>query len=184
VDPPGPQEVILRMGDILRISVWPDSTLGGDYAISETGAVYLPVLGRVQAADRSIEALRTELSNGYLSAMREPVVNITPLFRVTAIGAVMRPGIYWIDPTQNLFDVIGEAGGFSDQAKEDGVRVIRGEVVFEINASDITTIGETALGLQPQSGDRIVVPRKSRLNFASFLTMAQTGAIVVSILTR
>jgi len=27
VDPPGPQEVILRMGDILRISVWPDSTL-------------------------------------------------------------------------------------------------------------------------------------------------------------
>ena len=43
------EEVIVQPGDVLRIHIWPDNALGGEFPVEETGLVHLPILGEVQA---------------------------------------------------------------------------------------------------------------------------------------
>jgi len=153
-------EFLVRPGDILRIRIWPDSTLGGQFPVEETGLVYLPVLGEIRAAGMSLADLRRELRRGYGTTIKSPVVTVTPLFRVSVLGAVERPGLYQVEPTQSLFDVISLAGGFRRDAKQTKLRIIREGRVLEIDARHALESGEALLGLALRSGDRIVVPQR------------------------
>ncbi len=102
---------VLRPGDIIRIGVWPDAALNGEFAVEETGLVYLPFLGAVQVVGMPLDRLRKQLRDGYAEIMKEPVVTITPLFNVGVSGGVGRPGNYQITPTETIMDVILMAGG-------------------------------------------------------------------------
>ncbi len=161
-------DLVLRPGDALRITVWPNAELGGDFPVEETGFVYLPFLGEVRATGIPVEELRTELRTGYSQAMQNPVVSITPLFRVGVVGAVRNQGIFPITPTDNVLDVIQLAGGFDPNANTEKVRIVReGEVVnldayAALNTGDMLPIEVLRL----RSGDQIVVPAKSGFNAA------------------
>ena len=155
-----PDQFVVRPGNVLRITVWPDNALGGEFPVEESGFVYLPVLGPVRVGGMSLEALRNQLREAYGEAIRVPVVTVTPLFWVSVLGAVNRPGLYRVDPTQSLFDVLSLAGGMRQDAKENELRLIRGEQVLEINATSALETGEAQLALALRSGDRIVVPRR------------------------
>lgn len=160
---PAPAEATefrVRPGDVLRIQVWPDTLLGGRYPIEDTGLIHLPALGAVRAGGRTLAELRTELRQRYGEALKAPIVTVTPIFRVSVIGAVQRPGLYEADPTRSVFDVISEAGGFRDDADAGDVRLIRDGRVYEINADDALEAGTTSMALGLRSGDRIVVPRQ------------------------
>ena len=153
-------QFVVRPGNVLRITVWPDNTLGGEFPVEESGFVHLPVLGAVHVGGMSLETLRNQLREAYGEAILVPVVTVTPLFWVSVLGAVNRPGLYRVDPTQSLFDVLSLAGGMRQDAKEDELRLIRGEHVIEINATRALETGEAQLTLALRSGDRIVVPRR------------------------
>src|SRR5690606_6114239 len=109
------EDVVVRPGDVLRISVWPETSLGGDFPVESNGYVYLPILGEVPAGNVSLSTLRAQLREGYSSNMKNPVVTVTPLFRVSVLGAVARPALYNVDPTHTLFDVISLAGGLTTE---------------------------------------------------------------------
>lgn len=185
---PVPPPLALRPGDFLRIRVWPDSTLGGEFPVEETGLVHLPVLGGVRAAEIPLEQLRRELRTRYGEALKNPVITVTPLFRVSVLGAVQRPGLYRVDPTQSLFDVISLAGGLRENAKAQDLRVIRDGSVLEINAKRALETGEAALGLSLRSGDRIVVPERGPSIFTpqNIYFMLQSVVLLLTIreLTR
>lgn len=150
----------MRPGDVLRVSVWPDELLGGEFPVETDGLVYLPFLGGVKATGVPVDELRRSIREGYQAAQRNAVVAVTPLYRVGVTGSVRRPGAYLVPPTDGFFDVIAEAGGFDIRAKENQVRVIRDGQVIKLNAEDAIKKGETlpldALSLR--SGDQIVVP--------------------------
>lgn len=150
----------LRPGDVLRISVWPDTELGGEFAVEADGLVYLPFLGGVQAIGVPGEELRRQIREGYQSAQRNAVVTVTPLYRIGVTGSVRRPGAYLVPPTDGFFDVIATAGGFDLRAKEDQVRVVRDGQVIQLNAEDAIKKGETLPleALTLRSGDQIIVP--------------------------
>ena len=150
----------LRPGDVLRISVWPDSQLGGEFPVEIDGYVYLPFLGGVRATGIPGDDLRREIREGYQAAQRNAVVTVTPLYRIGVTGSVRRPGAFLVPPTDGFFDVIASAGGFDIRAQEDKVSVVREGQVIILNAEDAIRKGETlpldALSLR--SGDQIVVP--------------------------
>lgn len=178
-----PEVYVIRRGDVLRIWVWPDTALGGRFPVEESGLVYLPVIGEVHAAGMTIDALRAQLRQGYLQAIRTPIVSVTPLFRVSVLGAVERPGLYEIDPTLSLFDVISLAGGLRREAKANELRVIRdGGRVFEVNAKQALESGEALLALSLRSGDRIVVPERNRfLSAQNVFFVLQAAVVAVSL---
>jgi protein involved in polysaccharide export with SLBB domain len=155
----GPEET-LRPGDLLRVAVWPDAELSGEFPIETDGLVYLPFLGGVQATGIPVDQLRRDIRAGFQSAQRNAVVAVTPLYRIGVTGSVRQPGAYLVPPTDGFFDVIAQAGGFDIRAKENEVRVVRDGQVIVLNAEDAINKGETlpldALSLR--SGDQIIVP--------------------------
>jgi len=179
----GLETFVVRPGNVLRITVWPDGALGGEFAVEESGFVYLPVLGPVYAGGISLDALRRQLREAYREVIHEPVVTVTPLFRVSVLGAVNRPGLYRVDPSQSLFDVLSLAGGMRQDAKEDELRLIRDGQVLEINAERALETGEALLALALRTGDRIVVPKKQTLLTAqNVFYVLQAAVVAISIL--
>jgi polysaccharide export outer membrane protein len=174
----------LRPGDILRITVWPNAEYGGEFAIEESGFVYLPFLGSVRAAGVPIEQLRAELRAGYGQAMQSPVVTITPSFRVGIQGEIQRPGVYMVAPTNTLFDVIGMAGGFGPNADQERVRIVREGEVVEINAFRALQEGFGLNSLLLRSGDQIVIPPRTGFDWRNVLTVIQTVATVALVIDR
>jgi polysaccharide biosynthesis/export protein len=172
-------ELILRPGDILRITIWPNAELGGDYAIEETGYVYLPALEAVHVGGKPIGQVREELRRGYAQAMRNPVVSVTPVFSVIVTGAVNRPGVYPVTPTNSLFEVLAMAGGLQTGADARRLRVVRAGEVIEFDASSALESGQRLDAIQPRSGDQIVVPAgRTPFNWRNVLTMVQTVSLL------
>lgn len=175
---------ILRAGDVLRITIWPDSSLSGEYPIEETGFAYFPGLGAMTVSGRSIADIRQELREQYARFMSTPVVTVTPLFRVSVLGEVRRPGLYPVDPTHTVFDVISLAGGLTDAADADDVRLLRSGSVIDLDAQSTLEGGGDALALGLRSGDRIVVPRRRRFGMSQALTVLQLVAVVLTLASR
>ncbi|HKJ93966.1 MAG TPA: polysaccharide biosynthesis/export family protein, partial [Longimicrobiales bacterium] len=175
---------IVRPGDLLRIRVWPDSLLSGRFPIEETGYVYLPVLGAIRAGGVRLSELRATLRRMYGEALKAPAVEVTPIFKVSVLGGVVRPGLYQVDPTQTLFDAISLAGGFAPGAKQNHVRLIRGDSIIEVNAKKALRESASPLALSLQSGDRIVVPPGMQWRAIDIFYGIQSLAVLITLIAK
>jgi protein involved in polysaccharide export with SLBB domain len=173
----GVSNVVVRPGDVLQIQIWPDKELGGDFPIEETGLVYLPVLGAVQVGGLGIIQIRSELRARYAQSMKDPVVVVVPLVRISVIGAVARPGVYMAPPTESAVDVILRAGGFNETADQERIEIVRGGQSIAVHTDQaIRAIPGASLTLE--SNDWILVPaRKKGLSISSLNIVLQLVSI-------
>jgi polysaccharide export outer membrane protein len=183
-DVPG-GDFVFSSGDRVRVSVWPDSSLGGVFPIEKSGVVHLPLLGARTAAGKSVSEFREELRLGYAEDLQLPVVSLEAHFRVSILGAVRASGVYWVDPSYGIFDLLSEAGGFTDRAEEDRMVITRrsGES-YRIDAErlQVPGTGESLIALR--SGDRLVVPERGRFNWGIFLQTLTLAVTLTSVITR
>ena len=179
-------ETVLRPGDVLNIRVWPSAELSGEFAIEDTGLVHLPLLGAVRAVGVPIDQLREELRRRYSETMQNPVVTVTPMFRVTVTGEVQRPGIQVVTPVNTLFDVIGMAGGFRGGADTENLRIVRPGQVIDFDALRAMETGERMDVIQLRSGDHIIVPglREPRLTWNNAFTAVRTISTLILLWDR
>jgi protein involved in polysaccharide export with SLBB domain len=181
-DPVSTNDFVLRPGDVLSILVWPDATLSGDFPVEESGIVYVPILGAVTVGGMSLGQVREVLRDGYTLAMRAPIVTITPLFRVSVLGAARQPGLFQVDPTMSLYQVISLAGGFAENADESGIQVVRSGDVIAIDRPGDPESSSADFDLR--SGDRIIIPRKSSLlSLQGANLFLQSAVFIATILT-
>ena len=124
-----PEIVALREGDILKITFPGTTGLDTTQQIRRDGKITLPLVGEVQAAGMSTEALQANLVKLYASqlASKEVVVTLaTSTFPVFVTGSVIHPGKIVSDHPITALDAIMEAGGFDyTKANPKAVRVIR-----------------------------------------------------------
>jgi polysaccharide biosynthesis/export protein len=172
-----PGELVLRAGDALRVFVWREADLSGEFIVDETGHVTLPMLGQVVVAGRSIAALRDELLAGYARELRNPSITVTPLRRVNVLGEVNRPGIFSVDPTVALADLLAMAGGATVTGDLRHIQLVRnGQVMRE----------QLDPGLQlsladVRSGDQIFVGRRSWFDRNSGFLISSLFSAVLSV---
>ena len=97
------------------------------YRVDESGNIFLPYLGKVKAAGKTVLQLRQEISNNLLAFIPDATVQVRFLnFRVTMIGEVTRPNAYIIPNEHlNLLEAVGMAGDFTPYARRNSVLVIR-----------------------------------------------------------
>jgi polysaccharide export outer membrane protein len=71
----------LNVGDVIRITSLTMPTLSVDTPIQPDGTIVLPQIGPVTAAGKSIEVLRTELDQRYVSVLKErdPAISVIPV---------------------------------------------------------------------------------------------------------
>jgi protein involved in polysaccharide export with SLBB domain len=149
--------VTLRAGDALRIEIWREDDLSGEYIIDESGHVTLPLLGPKRVTDRTVGELRAMLLEEYRQQLRNPSINITPLRRVTVLGEVQRPGMYGVDPTVSLAGVVGLAQGTTPTGDLRRIELIRAGTGEREVVAATATLDEVDV----RSGDQILVGRRS-----------------------
>jgi protein involved in polysaccharide export with SLBB domain len=174
---------VLKPGDMLRLRIWKEPDFSGDYLIDEHGMAVLPRLGLTSVADIPAAQLRDQLTEQYREYLNNPTIEVTPLRRISIVGAVRNPGVYRIEPGVTLGEVINVAGGPSTQSKRNVVELRRGA---EQRTVDLEHHPELAT-LTLASNDQVYVPERSWLNqnatwFVS--TLVGIGGTIVFLVTR
>ncbi len=91
-----------------------------------------------------------------------PEISVIPLIRVNVLGAVVRPGLYPLNPTFNIFDAIGSAGGPTREADFERILLVRGGEYYVIDTRQTLQLGRSLAQIGIQSGDIVVVPDRAR----------------------
>ena len=68
----------LGPGDLLQIQIWREKDLSGKFQVDESGAITVPMLGRIPAAGIPWHELRDSLLSGYSRQLRTTSIILTP----------------------------------------------------------------------------------------------------------
>lgn len=146
----------LGAGDKLRINVFDESQLSGEFSVSDSGQVALPLIGNVEAANATIGELETRIADrlrqGYVKEPRVSVqiLNYRPFY---IYGEVANPGEYPFTVGLHALKAIATAGGYTYRANSKKLVITRGNdgKKIEAKASQDTLIFP---------GDTIQVPER------------------------
>lgn len=134
------QSYVLGPNDRIRLRVYGEQDIAGDYEVDGAGFVSVPLAGRVKAGGlttRQLErAIVSALSKGML---RDPRVNVEvatyrPFF---ILGEVKRAGEYPYKSGLTVLDAVASAGGYTYRANESKVAIRRaGSAVEDVYPLD------------------------------------------------
>jgi polysaccharide export outer membrane protein len=178
--PPSPdRNYVIGAGDRLRIAVWNQANISGDYAIDGDGSFTFPLIGRVVATGLTVSGLegdlRRRLADGYY---RNPQVTVTVVDyrsqRVYVMGSVRNPGMVSLTGEMTLMEALTRGGGTAADAA-DQVLIIRsatatgpvlpgqdaGAATIRVDLRQLNSGLPTDARLQ--DGDTIWVPRASTI---------------------
>lgn len=112
----------LDAGDKVRVNVYREPELSGEFSVNSTGALSLPLVGEVPVKGLTSAEVEAELTRRFASGglLRDPRVSIDVYdFRTFAIlGEVQRPGVYPAKDGTTLTDAVAIAGGYTYRANE------------------------------------------------------------------
>jgi polysaccharide biosynthesis/export protein len=173
----------LRPGDIVRLRIWREPDLSGDFPVDESGQIVFPKIGAIVVEAVSADSLKRMLVSSYSAYLRDPAVEVTLLRRVTILGAVRNPGLYPLDLTMTVSDAMAIAGGAAADGRADRVELRRDGEKLTVDLSAQTRLGDTPI----RAGDQLYFPQRSWISrnpgiVAGSLT-AMTG-LIVSLLVR
>lgn len=126
----GSLETDYRLGpaDKVRVIVFGEDTLSGEFMVSGNGTISMPLVGDIRAMGMTIpefqQALQAVLRDGYLLDPRvsAEVLNYRPFY---ILGEVMEPGEYPFTNNLTVLNAVATAGGFTYRAAKDRVFVKR-----------------------------------------------------------
>jgi polysaccharide export outer membrane protein len=118
----------LGAGDRVRLTVFGETDLSGDFSVDGTGQVSLPLIGEVEARNLTVRefqrAVDARLRDGYLKDPRvsAEVVQYRPFY---ILGEVQRPGTYAYQNGLTVLNAVATAQGFTYRANEKVVFIRR-----------------------------------------------------------
>jgi len=139
----GTMDYRLGTGDKVRITVFGEDDLSGEFQVDSTGYLRLPMIGQVKAAGATARALEDALTSTYANGyLREPRVNVevTTYRPFYIIGEVNKPGEYAYVNGMNVLNAVALAGGYTQKAVEGHVYLRKNGVAKEVSvAADQST---------------------------------------------
>ncbi len=121
-------EYILGPGDKVRITVFEEEDLTGEFEVTTSGMISFPLIGQVRASGGTLTQLETVIAqlllDGYLKSPRvnAEVLNYRPFF---IEGEVQAPGQYPYVSAMTIREAVAIAGGYTYRAREDDALLIR-----------------------------------------------------------
>lgn len=146
---------VLGPSDRLRMIVFGEPSLTGEFAISPAGVLALPLIGSVQADGVTVAALESaiteKLKGGYLNDPRVSVEVLTyrPFY---ILGEVRNPGQYPYVPGLTVGRAVATAQGYTYRANVNRVFIKRADDTRELTYPSEGTV------LRP--GDVIRIPER------------------------
>ena len=145
-----PSAYTLGNGDQLRVTVFGQPDLSGQFEVDGTGAISMPLVGQVQALGLTTPQLESKivslLDGDYILNPRVSVevINYRPFY---ILGEVNKPGEYPYTSGLTVLNAVAAAGGFTYRAKRTVVYIksvdSTQEQAFELNTSTVVKPGDT-----------------------------------------
>jgi len=140
------QEELYRLGpgDKLRLTVYNETDLSGDFTIDGQGYVRLPLVGQVQAAGLTSYGLESHIADAFVKGgfLLNPrvAVEITTYRPFYILGEVSKPGEYAYVNAMSAPNAIALAGGYTDRAVDSTLYIRhQGETKEHAYRADETT---------------------------------------------
>jgi polysaccharide export outer membrane protein len=127
-------DYVLGPGDKVRVIVFGEEGLSGEFVVGGAGKVSFPLIGDVPASGLPVQAFQAELENGLKQGyLKSPRVNVEVLtYRPYYIlGEVNKPGEYPYSNGLNVLNSIATAGGFTYRAQTKRVFIRRANETTE-----------------------------------------------------
>jgi polysaccharide export outer membrane protein len=157
--------VKLGAGDLIEVSVYNVPELSTKARVSNSGDVYLPLIDYVHVGDLTLEEAQTLIAKRLLDGgfVRSPHVTIfvdeSSSQGVTVLGEVSKPGIYPNLGDHKLYEIVSEAGGFTQSAAK-RVSIIRRNQPQPLNVTLPKNLADDlSSNVDIMPGDTINVPR-------------------------
>jgi polysaccharide export outer membrane protein len=114
---------------VVRLITFGEDSLTGEFRVSDSGMIALPLVGGVRAEGLSPDALAAQVGKALVQAnlLRSPsvsaeVIAYRPIF---VLGEVSKPGQYPYQPGMTVVTAAAVAGGFTYRAVQDYASVMR-----------------------------------------------------------
>lgn len=143
---PDPEPYRLDNGDKLRVTVFGQEALTGEYTVDGAGFLSMPLLGQVQARGSTAGELEQQISQRLVSEslLVSPSVNVQiltyrPFF---ILGEVNQPGQFTYIENMTVLTAVAVGGGFTHRASTDTFTITRkiGNKVIEARAQRNTVL--------------------------------------------
>jgi len=138
----------LGSGDRIKITVFGEKSLSGEFQVDGSGYISFPLIGEVRTRGRSLRELENRLDeklrDGYLVNPRISleVLNYRPFY---ILGEVNKPGQYEYVAGINLYNAVAMAGGYTHRARQNRAEITRAHpdrVIEDANHSTIVLPGD------------------------------------------
>jgi polysaccharide export outer membrane protein len=158
------EEYRLGAGDKLRIEVYKDAQLSQSVQIRPDGKITLPLVGDIEATNRTPIELRDAITIALKEYMTNPVVTVIVVEATAAMAYVMgevnHPGSVNLQGPLTVLQALALAGGLKDFADAKNIKILRrtstGVETIAFNYKDAVKSARAPVYLRP--GDTVVVP--------------------------
>ena len=148
--------------------------------IDPTGQIMFPVIGEVPAAGKTVAELRDEIQQRLSEYLVNPqvTINVSAILsqKIHVIGEVNSPGSFIMEQKILVWEGILKAGGFTRDANEKKVLLVRSEKgiakvnVINLDIKEMVKDGKLTQNAYLNNGDIIYVPPKRIASVERFMT--------------
>ena len=169
-------DYVIGAQDVLTITVFDQTDLGGKYAVELDGSFTFPLIGRVKAGGMTIRDFETEMKKRLAEGFfKNPQVTVAieqyRSQRVFVTGEVRSPGSYALTGDMTLIEALAKAGSTTQNASDE-VTVTRsakaageasaagdGRETVRINLQSLQSGAASTQNIGLRDGDTIYVAR-------------------------
>ena len=156
----------IQPGDLLEISVWREDYLERQVVVQPDGKISFPLVGILNAAGTTVEAVQMLVAQRLAQYIPDPVVTVSIKEingnRVYVLGQVQRPGQFIMNPTIDVIQALALAGGTTPFAELNEIKILRREDgtqrLISFRFADMARGRNLEQNIILQSGDVIIVP--------------------------
>jgi polysaccharide export outer membrane protein len=171
--------VVLQPGDMVKVTVWRNPEMSGDFVVGVNGALRQPLYQEVPIAGVPLDQVEARLTKFLTKYEQNPQLVVEPLFQVTVGGQVRTPNLYPLPRTTTISQAIALAGGVTPDGKLSKVKLFRAGREYQVDLTDPS--GRWAN--EPiQSGDQLIVDKKGNFLTSFFLPLVSVAGAVASII--
>ena len=167
-----PAGFLLGPEDELEITVWGNKDLTRITPIRPDGLISMPIIGDVQAAGLTADALAQRIADRlkqYLATTPSVSVSVKTLnsYSVYVLGEVTKPGKFQLKSYVTVLQAISMAGGFTPFASKNKIQVVRvientdhkrEQIYIRVRYDDLLNGRGESNNIVLLSGDTVVIP--------------------------
>jgi polysaccharide export outer membrane protein len=163
---PSPDEYVIGEQDVLAITVWKEPLLSGSVVVRPDGKITIPLINEMRVAGLTPTQLQAALIERLKPFINVPQVTVAVRQinsrNVYLIGEAARSGVFPINSSTTILQLVAQAGGLKDFAKRKDIYVLRNEqgkqVRYRFNYEDVIRGKNNQQNIVLQPGDTVVVP--------------------------